>query len=396
MEELVAWFGRSGTICDEKPPMEDILDEDDHSNQSNQCNRENQRPVCLVMLPDVIMAKIASFLEVGSLKRARLVNRNFNRILSSDEAGWVNHCHRLWSRRFHAHPEAYQHNTAKDAYRLSCIDARLRHYIKPEEFIFDPKNATASTVWSFRFKEAAGIDWIGHDPWYDGRPARQFVFLASGEVRQFVALSPDNQLDYALRPAFCDAANLPGGLDIRWRFVTQPLDFPKKEEGAYVRLTISGRDIPTYIVHRSPNSNWGFLCENCWGVFASFTLPRKVHVQPIVRPPRMRLRRDTTGRAHWVDTSRGPLAESDEEEECHADTMASIRLLDDSIMTVGCNWQWREALLYNLGTAILPDGPNALEEFNRAWNRALQTMQGFGFPAAPAPNGTAPPRGAQP
>jgi hypothetical protein len=101
----------------------------------------------------------------------------------------------------------------------------------------------------------------------------------------------------------------------------------------------------------------------------------------------MRLRRDTNGRAQWLDVS---LTESDDEEENYANTIANIRSLDDSVMTIGGNWQWREALLYNLGTSILPDGPDALAEFTLAWNRSLQNMQGFGFPVAAPHDGTTP------
>ena len=341
----------------------------------------------LLDLPDDVLATIASFLNVGSLKQARLVNLKFNRVLSLDDAGWRDHCHRLWNHRLHVNPHVFQFHSAKDAYRLSCEDARLRHVIRLDELVFDPSNPS-STVWSFRFKNVAGSEWTRTDPWHDGREARQFVFLANGQVKQLVAHG--NKLGYTLQPAFYDASNLSGGLEISWRFVTQPIDFPKKESGAYLRLTIAGRDVPTYIIHRSPSGNWGFCMENCWGVFASFALPRKVSMQPIPRPPRLRLRRDSNGGARWLDVS---LLESDEEDESYDTKISRLHLLEDSALAVSCRWQWREALLYNLGASVLPDGPNATAEFERAWHDSLHSMQNFGFPVLP-PAPTQPPQNA--
>lgn len=215
-------------------------------------------------LPDDLLAHLASFLNVGSLKQARLVNRKFNGVLSQDESGWRNHCERLWSQRLHVTSCMRQDMEllpAKDAYRLSCADARLRHSVRSDDLVFDPSKPDESTVWSFRFKQVAGAEWTNTDPWYAGRDARQLVFLADGSVRQLVYNNKLLSRDFTLQPPFFDAQNLSGGLHIRWRFVTQPIDLPKKESGAYVRLTIAGRDVPTYIVHRSPLGNWGFLME---------------------------------------------------------------------------------------------------------------------------------------
>jgi hypothetical protein len=206
---------------------------------------------------------------------------------------------------------------AMEAYRLSCFDARLRHVIRREELIYDPtrqcgyKGSNHKTIWSFRFKESAGQSWTRFDPWHNHTgQARRMVFLPDGRVAQVVddpnllGITDHHDAPLRLCQPFTDADdnagnedmddddedgyvedNAPSGLDIRWRLVTQPIDLPPRginqsesagDDGiAYIRLTVAGRDVPTYIVHRSPTGNWGFLMENCWGVFASFPLPCK-------------------------------------------------------------------------------------------------------------------------
>jgi hypothetical protein len=214
-----------------------------------------------VLLSDELWASVASFLSLATLKLARLVSKRFNQICSRDEAGWKQHRDRLWSRRFHVSVDEYRLCSAMEAYMKSCADARLRHTVRLKELIYDPQSDSA-IVWSFRFKEVAGTQWTQSDPWYQGRQARQFAFLENGHVKQRLA-GPAKPNGVELKQPFFDAPNLPGGLDIRWRFVAQPIDFPRKEMGAYIRLTIAGRDVPTYLVHRSVSGNWGFLMENC-------------------------------------------------------------------------------------------------------------------------------------
>ena len=340
----------------------------------------NNKPVNLNALPEDLLAYMACFLNVGSLKQARLVNRKFNRVLSTDKAGWKAHVQRLAHRRLHVtFPPVV--SCAKEAYRMACADARLRHAVRREELVYDWNGQNKGTVWSFRFKQVAGVEWTQYDPWHQGHAARQMVFLANGTVRQ---LAEDGTMHFP----FYDAPRLPGGLEIRWRFVTQPIGLPRKECGAYVRLTIAGRDVPTYMVHRSPSGNWGFLMENCWGLFSSFALPaRKTTTVPSIvnqhhaTIPRMRLRRDSHGGARWLDVSQ---EESDDEEEDDMEEQHKDKnyLLEDSSLNVTCRWQWQEALLYNLGASILPDGPNATADFDRAWQLSMRSMASFGFPTA--------------
>ena len=141
---------------------------------------------------------------------------------------------------------------------------------------------------------------------------------------------------------FSDGTNS-GGLKILWKFICRPIDLPVKGTGAYIRLNVGGRDVPTYIIQRT--SNWGFKMENCWGLFASFPLPPKrqepqVASRSLRQQSRIRTRRSS-------DHNAGPSAKRPR--------MTIEAMLDDAALTVTDQGQWREALLYNLGASQLPD-----------------------------------------
>ena len=313
--------------------------------------KAQQDQLSLSSLPEELLYQVGSFLNVSSLNNARLCCRRFNDLLKSDHAGWVENCQRLWRSKALVLPAArqvvnigtinlkdpgfkltsttdglLQLSTAFDAYRLSCIDAKLRQELhRDHELVYDPKTGTG-TVWSFRFKQAAGREWTDQDPWYHGDAAKQLVFLSNGTVRELV--SPLDAAPELILP-FGDGTHQ-NGVETFWRFVSQPLDLPKRMDGAYIRLTVGGRDVPTYLVKRSPTGNWGFVMENCWSVFASFPmapLPTGVEEQSLT---------STTLKVNEENFPRS-------------------NVLTDSSLTVTSSWQWREALLYNLGASILPD-----------------------------------------
>jgi len=315
--------------------------------------KAQQTQPSLSSLPEELLYQVGSFLNVSSLNNARLCCRRFNDLLKSDHSGWAENCQRLWKFKAHVLPAArqvvpggtihvqgpeskltsittdglLQLSTAFDAYRLSCIDAKLRQELhRDHELVYDPLTGTG-TVWSFRFKQAAGREWTDQDPWHHGRAARQLVFLSNGTVREFVASPSDGAPELFL--PFGDGTHQ-NGVETLWRFVSQPLDLPKRMDGAYIRLTVGGRDVPTYLVKRSPTGNWGFVMENCWSVFASF---------PMAPLP--------TGAEEQSFTSTTS--------KVNEDDLARSNDLADSSLTVTSSWQWREALLYNLGASILPD-----------------------------------------
>ena len=354
------------------------------------------------ILPDEVVCRMFGFLNVESLCSARCISKRLGRLASQDEAGWLDICVSTWQKKAHVCWRAIQlkeSHGAMIAYKESCHDGRHRHEITPTELCFDPISGSG-TVWYFRFKETAGPAWTSLDPWYAGLGARKMVFLRDGTVCQLLpnltgsedASKPNDS--FLLEPAIFDALDqttTQSRIEMKWRFVLEPMDLPTRTRGAYIRLHVGGRDVPTYSVRRSPTDNWGFVMENCWGVFASFPLPRQ---QPFRRPARIRLRRTSEGIGRWFNVNE---LESDSEEDVADDTLqhigedgnicscnlhADASLLDDSSLTITNRQQWREALLYNYGAVSLPEGDNAVSEFDRIFQslrlpREPSNMQTF-------------------
>lgn len=293
--------------------------------------------VCFTALPDDIVSFLGTYLDVDDLNACRLVNRRFRSLMSMNGSGWVARCAELWGRKVHVHEAARailhyipsRSTQAMKAYHASCIDGRSRNEIRIRELCFDPTNSTKGTIWYFRFKECAGSDWTALDPWHNGGDARRMVFLKDGSIKQIEASDSKSESGKKpiLRVPFCNS-NGTGGLEMRWRFVSKPLDLPMRKEGAYLRLEVGGREVPSFVVRRSPNGNWGFIMENCWSIFASFPLLRKKSSSCPSDKGRM-------------PSSRGNSSEND--------------FLGDSSLSLTNGWQWREALLYNLGASTLPE-----------------------------------------
>lgn len=313
----------------------------------------------LSSLPEDVQCRITGFLDAPSLVRMRAVNRYYRRLASEDPAGWAFLCEYLWRDKIHVGVQAREEPNRLEAYRLSIEDAIQRQHLTLEELCYNPSTDTG-TIWSFRFKEAAGSDWTSADPWFNGRPPRKLVFLADGTVKQYVEQGADGA---ALEsPTFGRSPSVQQHLDwhepghladlpmpMTWRFLVRPMDFPTRPLGSYVRFSVGGRDVPTYAVRRSPTGNWGFVMESCWGLYASFELP------PRQRRQRRRLRRTEEGGALWVDEEVG-----EEDEPIN-------ELQDDAALLITNEIQWREAFLYNVGARVLPEGDEATDEFDRAW-----------------------------
>lgn len=330
-------------------------------------------------LPDELLSSITVFLDVESLCQFRLVSRRARMISSRDEAGWKLHCQKLWSQKAFVLKEArqlYKSRNAMCAYKLSIYDAIHRDDLRPEELLFDPRTG-AGIIWEFRFKETAGAEWTSFDPWWNGGKARKMVFLSDGNVKQ-ITQSHDSSV-FSFHPPFSDATQEPPNVvgdsfgsishfEMTWRFVEQPMDLPKRTSRSYIRITVDGRDVPTYVVHRSPTGDWGFVIESCWGVYSSTPLPRR-HIlssrQTPGRRTRMRLRRTRDG-ARWLNVEGIETDSEDEDETEYAGPNV------DSTFSMSTKSQWREALLYNYGAISLPEGENASEEFDRVWNQSLR------------------------
>jgi len=322
----------------------------------------NVQQLVLSSLPEDILCQIVSFLNVPALLDIRLLNSRYRELASRNEAGWTDHCMRLWRDKIHVSPEARIQEHAMTAFRTSLEDARNRQDITMQELCFIVSEQKG-TIWSFRFKRSAGADWTSGDPWYSGKQEKQMVFLTDNTVKQFIPSTSDEIKNLAV-PIF---ARLDSGVlvdpfgEVTWRFLEQPMDLPARQRtGSYLRLRVGGRDVPTYVVRRSPTNNWGFIMESCWGVYASFPLPP--------RPINMQLRHIPPDgvRLMQVDTD----TEDDSDTNNNGDSKQSL-LVNDSALVITNEVQWREALLYNFGVSVLPEGNEAAQEFDQTWGEAL-------------------------
>ena len=354
-------------------------------------------------LPDDALCHIVKFLDVPSLVQLRECNTKLCSVATKNTAGWTDHCNSLWKQKANVCSAAREllalstskactdddessSSLAMKAYKLSVTDATQRQEVSLDEICFD-NNATSSShqdgiIWSFRFKESAGRDWTSWDPWWNHRDARKLVFLKDGSIKQVypqgVTPSVVTHNGTSLYDVFSERTVQRDGVDVpapriemKWRMVKRPLDMPARAEGAYVRITVGGRDVPTYVVRRSPTGNWGFILESCWGVYASFELAPKAKPE---QRSRRRLRRTRNG-SMWVNEE-----SDDEDNEIERERMRNVRrridtFMEESAMTIHQNGysQWREALLYNIGAVTLPEGGDgdAGDEFDAAWQNAM-------------------------
>jgi hypothetical protein len=356
----------------------------------------------------------------------RLLNEKFKGLASKDAAGWDFLCQSLWENKIHVSRDAQEEllrsssttsnngigkgdESAMSAYRISLQDGRDRDHLTREELIFDPDTGTG-TIWSFRFKEAAGIDWTSFDPWYNHQPCRKMVFLENGSVKMYVPKTntsqtnqkqvyewrgsavigndsmdledaqPTNVERHSLNEPQFNNESQPDGEDnggtiqdtavpMTWRFVNQPLDFPDRPIGSYIRFSVSGREVPTYVCRRSPTDNWGFVMESCWGVYTSFELPPRPEFADRANGPRRRRQRrirrsfnQQQGREFHFQVE---VEDSSDDEDWEVPSGDEALVYDD-YFNVTTEKQWREAFLYNnFALPVLPEGSGALADFQR-------------------------------
>jgi hypothetical protein len=245
-------------------------------------NEEGER-VIFDDLTDDLVRQVLSFLNVESLNTMRLSNKKYKAILEGHNDVWANHCNRLWSQKQYvtrASRNAIEHPgsgtnplSAFDAYRLSCVDARVRPAILMHELVFDPGEPSSRNVWYFVVTPAAGPLWAEHDPWRRGENARKLVFLPGGILRELRGNAVESRVSSdMLVPPFTEfVAN--EGHEARWMFVQQPVGLRPRNDGWYIRLNIGSREFPTFLVRRSPTGNWGFVLYNRWCMFTSFPPP---------------------------------------------------------------------------------------------------------------------------
>jgi hypothetical protein len=337
-----------------------------HSDFDNGNKEECDPPtdVLSVYLTDDVIFKILNFLSPHDLvHRLGMVNRHYLALSRDNAAGWNIYFSNLTSTKLHV-AVADPLSNFRTAYRQAIVDSR-RPFITTQELCYDLATHQG-TIWSFRFKESAGTDWTSVDPWYLGQPCRKMVFLSTGTMLNAILpsssgwhVSPNETIQLVEPP-----------LRMTWRFLTRPMDLPTRPMGSYIRIQVGGRDVPTYATSRSPTGNWGFVLESCWGIYASFELPKRIAPTNEVNPDTATavLRRVSDGSVVWVQRDDG----TDEENASIGGVSWPPRAMvpsdmQDETMTLTNEIQWREAFLYNVGARVLPEGDEATDEFDRFW-----------------------------
>lgn len=293
-------------------------------------------------LTDDVIFKILNFLSPYDLvHRLGMVNRHYLALSKDNAAGWSSYYSNLMNTKLHV-VVADPLSNLRMACRQAINDSR-RPFITTRELCYDIVTQQG-TIWSFRFKESAGADWTSVDPWYIGQPCRKMVFLSNGTMLNVVPpSSPGSQA-----PLYESIKLAEPPLRMTWRFLTRPMDLPTRPMGSYIRIQVGGRDVPTYSVFRSPTGNWGFVLESCWGVYASFELPKRIG-----SPHELNLENDDdTAAIRTVSLPPRSMDPSD---------------MQDETMALTNEIQWREAFLYNVGARVLPEGDEATDEFDRFW-----------------------------
>ncbi|CAB1118684.1 unnamed protein product [Ectocarpus sp. CCAP 1310/34] len=239
------------------------------------------------------------FLDARDIEACGAANRFLHKA-AGDEGVWRAARDRLWEGKVFV-PESSRAMRAKEGYIASLRDSK-RTWLDAEEL--------TSFSWWFRFKQQAGEAWTSQDPWYRNEKAPKVDFKPDHTVLRHGDMS------------------LPPAANINWRFVERT-GRRTGPTGSFLRVSIGGREVPTYIVSRH-RSNWGFLLESCWTVYTSWEMP-----------PR-----------------EGP--------DCDQS------LLDDKL-TVTMDDQWEEAMSFNTGLSFeiydleaAPDNGNANANANDA------------------------------
>jgi len=210
------------------------------------------RPSILELLleeaPLELAERVLFLLPAQTLNALAGVNRLWRGVASKSLA-WESHVEATWRDKVYVAKELRElrQSDPRQAY-FASLAAAERCFIRKEELV--------GFEWSFRFKEAAGVDWSEIDPWHQGRRAAQVRFEPGGKVTSTNA---------ALRVG-----------PIRWRFprARRQLGGSRADRlHQHVSVSVAGKAVPTYIVRRAPN--WGFILESCWVMYTSFEMPAR-------------------------------------------------------------------------------------------------------------------------
>ncbi|CBN74588.1 conserved unknown protein [Ectocarpus siliculosus] len=245
------------------------------------------------------------FLDARDIGACGAANRFLHKA-AGDEGVWRAARDRLWEGKVFV-PESSRAMRAKEGYIASLRDSK-RTWLHAEEL--------TSFSWWFRFKQQAGEAWTAQDPWYrnekgctsepassagrgptlpprwgkttgerwrvlpwrpcgagaegglqarpHGSASRRHVAAPREDESAFQGVEK-NEDDDGGGGCFAAKAN------ISWRFVGRT-GRRTGPTGSFLRVSIGGREVPTYIVSRH-RSNWGFLLESCWTVYTSWEMP---------------------------------------------------------------------------------------------------------------------------
>uniref|UniRef100_A0A7S0MX94 F-box domain-containing protein n=1 Tax=Cryptomonas curvata TaxID=233186 RepID=A0A7S0MX94_9CRYP len=170
-----------------------------------------------------------------TLSLCRRVNKQWNRI-SSLNCVWEDKCRKLWSKKVYV-PERYRillaQGKAQEALKGSILDSR-RSAITIEEFSGMP--------FFFRFKRAAGRYWTDMDPYWQNDEPICMKFNQNGPID-----------------------GLP---EVQWKFAVEAGATCLACRSSQINVSVKDTSVLVYEVLR--HSNWGFIIQNQWVLYASF------------------------------------------------------------------------------------------------------------------------------
>jgi len=215
--------------------------------------------------PDVAL-KTLQFLTVQQLAHAGQAN-HFLHTVADEECLW------------HVHLQAYLVGKVHVKDMETPSKATLHQCIQLASCTWMLTEALTSFQWNFRFKKQAGQQWTSRDPHAQGLGAAHAKFHTDGTV-QFIGM-----------PGLDDQ-------DITWSWASTNV-MPRGLGGSSLRLTMADHPfpLPTYIVTR--HTNWGFILQNCWGIFTSFPMPPKGSDPMLEDEHMMNLNRAQEREAFW-------------------------------------------------------------------------------------------------
>jgi hypothetical protein len=269
----------------------------------------------LSYLSENSIVEIFSSLSIVELSICSLVSKNFH-IYTTNSIIWKSLCLTLWKNK------SYIQNIDNDdvqswkyIYYSSIIDSK-RSFIKYNEL--------TKSIFNFRFKKDAGDDWLTNCKWHNGKKASEVIFLNNGSMKtlssqneldihdiELIINRDNNNIDLISEPAIWESninlSNIKLEWSLEWKktrrkrysllnnYLTKlnklnqiisksnNYNLISNEEiekfettcGDTIIMKVNGIPVPSYVITRSPTSNWGFLLESCWVLYSSFELPQK-------------------------------------------------------------------------------------------------------------------------